>query len=411
MSKFWVITSQVYKRRVKTKSFLVSLLLPLIIGALIFALPKIIDYFGGSDEPSKIAVIAENPAFSMAIAADKANFKVDKDVQTEKQAKKSLANGDIDGFVTITPVGKEVTAVYTSEETAGNALITALQKDITSVTLQQKIKDYNITEKQLASLTTPVPVKNELLSNDQLTSSQKEAMSAAILMLTLVIFIFVMSYASIVAAEIANEKGTRIMEIILSSVSSTTHLLAKLTAILLMLLTQIAFYGICIAVVMIGGKSTETIQGVIKQLAEFPAYYLVLNILFVVLGLMLYILLSAIIGSMAPNVETVSQFMYPMTMLAIIGYWGSIAAANAPNNMLVIIGSYVPTFSPMMMLARMDLLAVDAAGIFISLGLLVLTNALAFWLAIKLYRGNVLLYSNDGLFKTWKTSLKYAKRD
>lgn len=411
MSKFWVITSQVYKRRVKTKSFLISLLLPLIIGALIFALPKIIDYFGGSGEPSEIAVIAENPAFSMAIASDKANFKVDKDIKTEKEAKKSLVDGDIDGFVTITPVGKEVKAVYTSEETAGNALITALQNDITSVTLQQKIKDYNITEKQLASLTTPVPVKNELLSNDQLTSSQKEAMSAAILMLTLVIFIFVMSYASIVAAEIANEKGTRIMEIILSSVSSTTHLLAKLTAILLMLLTQIAFYGICIAVVMIGGKSTETIQGVIKQLAEFPAYYLVLNILFVVLGLMLYILLSAIIGSMAPNVETVSQFMYPMTMLAIIGYWGSIAAANAPNNMLVIIGSYVPTFSPMMMLARMDLLAVDATGIFISLGLLVLTNALAFWLAIKLYRGNVLLYSNDGLFKTWKTSLKYAKRD
>ncbi|MBC1458388.1 ABC transporter permease [Listeria newyorkensis] len=411
MSKFWVITSQVYKRRVKTKSFLISLLLPLLIGAAIFALPKIVDYFGDGDEPTKIAVISENPAFSMAIAADKANFKVDKKIETEKAAKKALTAGDIEGFVKITPLGNEVNAVYTSQETAGNALITALQNDITSVTLQQKIKEYNITEKQLASLTTPVPVKNELLSNDQLTNSQKEAMSAAILMLTLVIFIFVMSYASIVAAEIANEKGTRIMEIILSSVSSTTHLMAKLTAILLMLLTQIAFYGLCIAVVMIGGKNTEMIQGILDQLAQFPTYYLILNLLFVVLGLLLYILLSAIIGSMAPNVETVSQFMYPMTMFAIIGYWGSIAAANAPNNMLVVIGSYVPTFSPMMMLARMDLLAVDATGIFISLGILALTNALAFWLAIRLYRGNVLLYTNDGLFKTWKTSLKYAKRD
>ncbi|MBC6309261.1 ABC transporter permease [Listeria sp. FSL L7-1582] len=411
MSKFWVITSQVYKRRVKTKSFLISLLLPLLIGAAIFALPKIVDYFGGGDEPTKIAVIAENPAFSMAIAADKANFKVDKKIDTEKKAKKALTDGDIEGFVTVTQLGNEVSAVYTSQETAGNSLITALQSDITTVTLQEKIKEYNITEKQLASLTTPVPVKNELLSNDQLTNSQKEAMSAAILMLTLVIFIFVMSYASIVAAEIANEKGTRIMEIILSSVSSTTHLMAKLTAILLMLLTQIAFYGLCIAVVMIGGKNTEMIQGILDQLAQFPTYYLILNILFVVLGLLLYILLSAIIGSMAPNVETVSQFMYPMTMFAIVGYWGSIAAANAPNNMLVVIGSYVPTFSPMMMLARMDLLAVDATGIFISLGILVLTNALAFWLAIRLYRGNVLLYTNDGLFKTWKTSLKYAKRD
>ncbi|EUJ43895.1 hypothetical protein [Listeria rocourtiae] len=88
MSKFWVITSQVYKRRVKTKSFLVSLLLPLLIGAAIFALPKIIDYFGGSDEPTKIAVISENPAFSAAISADKANFKVDKKNRNREKGKK-----------------------------------------------------------------------------------------------------------------------------------------------------------------------------------------------------------------------------------------------------------------------------------------------------------------------------------
>ncbi|EUJ25694.1 ABC transporter permease [Listeria cornellensis FSL F6-0969] len=92
MSKFWVITSQVYKRRVKTKSFLISLLLPLLIGAVIFALPKIVDYFGGGDEPTKIAIISENPAFSMAISADKANFKVDKKNRNPEESKKSTDN-------------------------------------------------------------------------------------------------------------------------------------------------------------------------------------------------------------------------------------------------------------------------------------------------------------------------------
>lgn len=53
MSKFWVITSQVYKRRVKTKSFLISLLLPLLIGAVIFALPKIVDYFAAVTNQQK----------------------------------------------------------------------------------------------------------------------------------------------------------------------------------------------------------------------------------------------------------------------------------------------------------------------------------------------------------------------
>ncbi|WP_149807888.1 ABC transporter permease, partial [Listeria monocytogenes] len=130
----------------------------------------------------------------------------------------------------------------------------------------------------------------------------------------------------------ATEKGTRIMEVILSSVSATIHLFAKLTAIIFMLLTQIGFYIICGAIVLIAGRNTEMVQNVLDQIAVFPAYYLVLNLLFVILGLLLYILLAAMIGSMVPNVETVAQFIYPMTILAIIGYWGSIAAANAPDN-------------------------------------------------------------------------------
>ncbi|MCT6533131.1 ABC transporter permease, partial [Staphylococcus aureus] len=79
-----------------------------------------------------------------------------------------------------------------------------------------------------------------------------------------------------------------------------------------------------------------------------------------------------------------------------IGYWGSIAAANAPDNMLVIIGSYIPTFSPMMMLARLDLLSVSTIGIFSSLAILLASVVGAFFLTVRLYQGNVLLYSNDG---------------
>lgn len=177
----------------------------------------------------------------------------------------------------------------------------------------------------MQSITSPVSVTNDLESNNQLTNHEKDVMSLAVLILTLVIFIFVMSYANIVASEIATEKGTRIMEVILSSVSATTHLFAKLTAIIFMLLTQIGFYIICGAIVLIAGRNTEMVQNVLDQIAVFPAYYLVLNLLFVILGLLLYILLMTMIGSMVPNVETVAQFIYPMTILAIIGYWGSIA--------------------------------------------------------------------------------------
>ncbi|AKS54753.1 ABC transporter permease [Listeria monocytogenes] len=410
MSKFWVITKQVYKRRVKTKSFLISLLFPVLIAGLIAGIPKMVDYFDSSSDITKIAVLSEDPVFAKSLAADKNHFKVNSDIKDKKSAQSALKDGKIDGFVTITQKDETVSAVYTTQETAGQDVITRLTEDLTATKIAEKAAAYKITNEQLQSITSPVSVTNDLESNNQLTNHEKDVMSAVVLILTLVIFIFVMSYANIVASEIATEKGTRIMEVILSSVSATTHLFAKLTAIIFMLLTQIGFYIVCGAIVLIAGRNTEMVQNVLDQIAVFPAYYLVLNLLFVILGLLLYILLAAMIGSMVPNVETVAQFIYPMTILAIIGYWGSIAAANAPDNMLVIIGSYIPTFSPMMMLARMDLLSVSTIGIFSSLAILLASVVGAFFLTVRLYQGNVLLYSNDGLWKTWKTSLSYAKR-
>ncbi|MBF2545503.1 ABC transporter permease [Listeria seeligeri] len=410
MSKFWVITKQVYKRRVKTKSFLISLLFPVLIAALIAGIPKMVEYFDSTSDITTIAVLTNNPVYEKALAKDKGHFKVNSKITDKKAAKSALKKGEIDGFVTITEQNDTVSAVYTTEETAGQDILTRLTEDITATKVAEKAAIYKITNDQLEQITSPVSVTNDLEASNQLTNHEKDVMSAAVLILTLVIFIFVMSYANIVASEIATEKGTRIMEVILSSVSATTHLFAKLTAIILMLLTQIGFYVTCGAIVLIAGRNTDMVQNVLDQVAVFPAYYLVLNLLFVILGLLLYILIAAMIGSMVPNVETVAQFIYPMTILAIIGYWGSIAAANAPDNILVVIGSYIPTFSPMMMLARMDLLSVSTLGIFSSLAILALSVIGAFFLTVRLYQGNVLLYSNEGLWKTWKTSLSYAKR-
>ncbi|MBC1489691.1 ABC transporter permease [Listeria sp. FSL L7-1485] len=410
MSKFGVITKQVYKRRVKTKSFLISLLFPVLIAILIAGIPKMVEYFDSTSDITTVAVLTANPIYEKALAKDDTHFKVKSAITDKETAQKSLKKGDIDGFVTITEKNDTVSAVYTTEETAGQDTITRLTDDLTATKVAEKAAKYKITNNQLTQITSPVSVTNDLEASNQLTNHEKDVMSAAVLILTLVIFIFVMSYANIVASEIATEKGTRIMEVILSSVSATTHLFAKLTAIILMLLTQIGFYVVCGAIVLIAGKNTDMVQNILDQVAVFPAYYLVLNLLFVILGLLLYILIAAMIGSMVPNVETVAQFIYPMTILAIIGYWGSIAAANAPDNLLVIIGSYIPTFSPMMMLARMDLLSVSTLGIFSSLAILTLSVVGAFFLTVRLYQGNVLLYSNDGLWKTWKTSLSYAKR-
>lgn len=409
MNKFWVITKQIYKRHVKTKSFIISLLLPLIVAGIALLLPKIMDYFG-NDDSAKISVLSNNPAFVQVIKQNKEHFKVNDSITTKKAAEKALSTEKIDGYLTLSEKNGKFKAMYTTRETAGNEIMTQLSQSLTAAKIQLKAAEYGLDQQKLTDITSLVPVKNQLKSDKQLTESQKDVMQAANLFLTLIIFFFVISYANIVAAEIATEKGTRIMEVILSSVSATTHFLAKLTAIVLMLLTQIGCYLLVGFIAMLSLQKTDMIQGFVEQLANFPVSYLILNLLFIFFGLLLYIVLAAMAGSLVPNVETVAQFIYPLTIFSIVDYWGSIVATSLPDNIVVIIGSYIPVFSPMMMLARMNILAASDLGIFISLGILIITVGLSFLLTFRLYKSNVLLYSNEGLFKTLRKSFAYAKK-
>lgn len=145
MSKFWVITKQVYKRRVKTKSFLISLLFPVLIAALIAGIPKMVDYFDSTKTMTKIAVLSDDPVFAQSLAKDKSHFKVNTDIKDKKSAQSALKNGKIDGFVSITQKNDTVSAVYTTQETAGQDVLTRLTEDLTATKIAEKAAAYKIT--------------------------------------------------------------------------------------------------------------------------------------------------------------------------------------------------------------------------------------------------------------------------
>ncbi|SQC67484.1 ABC-2 family transporter protein [Listeria fleischmannii subsp. fleischmannii] len=152
MNKFWVITRQVYKRRVKTKSFLFSLLFPILIAAFIVGLPKIIDYFDSGDM-TKIAILSDNEAFIAPFEKDKDYFQVKTNIQTEESAKKALSAGKLDGYLKITDTEGQISAVYTTEETAGQEVLSRITTDLTAAKVAIKAEDYKITEAQLQDIT------------------------------------------------------------------------------------------------------------------------------------------------------------------------------------------------------------------------------------------------------------------
>src|SRR5699024_5147747 len=121
----------------------------------------------------------------------------------------------------------------------------------------------------------------------------------------IILFIFVVTYSSIIAQEIASEKGTRIMEVILSSTKAQTHFYGKLTGVLLVALTQLLIYGLMI----IFGYQKFKDMDIVKQflgdasLESLFGPFLIFSAIFVILGILLYAVLAALCGSLVNKAE------------------------------------------------------------------------------------------------------------
>ena len=227
------------------------------------------------------------------------------------------------------------------------------------------------------------------------------------------IFIFIMNYASIIGTEIASEKGTRIMEIVLSSVSSTTHFFGKLVGILLVCLTQIIIYVVLALVAYPFIKNITFVQEFFEgiDMGSLLSNLLGTTLIYFVLGIILYAGLAAFFGSLVTKIEDVSKAVTPLVFLALIGFYGGLFAFASPNQLIVKIGSQIPLFTPFIMPFRVASETVSTTGIVISIIVMVLFTILCTLLSLVMYRSNVLVYSDAGMMKTMKTSFSILKNE
>jgi ABC-2 type transport system permease protein len=209
------------------------------------------------------------------------------------------------------------------------------------------------------------------------------------------------------AQEIATEKGSRIMEILLSSVSAATQFFAKLTAILLLLVTQLAIYAVA------GGLSWTWLkhQSFVKEI--LPSVDLsvlwsttsLIAILFFIIGTMTFAVLAALLGSLVANQEQVNTAVMPISLLALAGYFLSIMA-QAGDSMLIKVFSYIPFINVELMPVRLALQHTTLLAAGISLAIAVIFLIAFTFMVVKVYQTNVLVYSEAGVIKAMRQSFR-----
>ncbi len=232
--------------------------------------------------------------------------------------------------------------------------------------------------------------------------------------LIILIFITVMTYGMWVAVSVVEEKNSRVMELMLSSSTPSQMLAGKVVGVGGAGLTQyVAILGAAVVAILLQAPLERVLLGA-SQAGDSPLSGLTIGILlafvlFFSLGFLLYALLYAAAGSLVSRQEDVQQVAMPMIMLALAGYFLASIATTTIEASWVAPLSFVPFFSPYLMLARIAFGTVQPWEVALSIAILLVTIAAAAWFAARVYRAGVLMYGQRPSLRSFAHAFRLSR--
>lgn len=423
MSKAWIVIREVYRKNVLSWSFFFMVISPILMIAIFTGIGYLIVQDQLSSSAGEIAVVNANSEIQEVISINSGQNDYIFDY-TEEEANQALNEDSIDGYLVIEQTEETLNGVYYRKPTS---------KDINTSLIQQVLGDFHLnnvadsmgmTQEQLNLIqSSTVAIDTIILQtgNDG-TTTETSSQDPTVLVrqgvaygVSFIVFMFIMTYVSIISQEIAAEKGSRIMEIILSSISATTHFLGKMVGVGLVILTQLAAYVVIFFLVRLVIQQMDFFN----FLDEFDiGYYisnsgnvLALGALYAVIGILIYTSIAGFLGSLVSTTEDVNKMITPIIFTALAGFYIGLYANVSTNNPIVRIGSQIPLFTPFVMPFRIAAETVGSGEIILSFVLSIIFMILCLWFSTVFYKSNVLVYSDKGLINTFKRSFALWKSE
>lgn len=425
MSKLLTIIGFTFKNKVKTRSFMVTtIIFVLVVTAGINALA----FFNSNDKKAvkvnHVAVVQNQQGIVEGLQAyysklPYADVAVEPFTSSGDQAKdtaalkEELSSKKIAGYLTVAP--SEGTAfpsfTYTSGTSNNSAsVLRSLQTALQAVKTDMIVKDA-LTADQKEVLMSPIaitPTEIDLTNGTGKTKSggQQAIDFITVYVLILLFFMTITTTGNMIAAEVTAEKSSRIMEILITSVKPLQQMFGKVIGMFLVGLSQIAVFAIAVGVNLSLPHIQQMIQDYHIDLSQIDKGLFIYGLIFYVLGYFLYSVLLAAIGSMVSRTEDLGQAIMPITLLSLASLYITMFSIATPNTLLVKVASFVPFTSSTAMILRMGKGEIHTWEVWVSIGIL-LVSILAFgWLSAKIYRTGVLMY---GKRPTWKELFKAMK--
>jgi ABC-2 type transport system permease protein len=224
-------------------------------------------------------------------------------------------------------------------------------------------------------------------------------------------FLTVVFYGLWVASGVVAEKASRVMELLISAATAPQLVVGKIGGIGLAGLTQVAFVLVPAVLTMvasgqIGNAVLGEDQTAATSLAGLSPGIMVAFVVYFTLGFALYAALYAGAGSLLSRAEDLQVVALPLSVPAIMGYLPAVLALSGSTSPFIRFASYVPFWSPFVMLARLSVGSVEPWELVLSLGLLLATVPLVTLVAIRVYRAGVLLYGQPPSLRTFGRAIR-----
>jgi ABC-2 type transport system permease protein len=224
-------------------------------------------------------------------------------------------------------------------------------------------------------------------------------------------FLTLVFYGLWVASGVVAEKANRVMELLISAATAPQLVIGKIGGIGLAGLTQVSLVlAPAILALLVSGRLGTALLGpdeaAAPALAGLSPGLLVAFLVYFTLGFALYAALYAGAGSLISRPEDLQIIALPLSIPAIMGYFPAVLALSGGAGPVIKFASYVPLWSPFVMMARLSVGSVEPWELALSLGLLIATVPIVTWLSIRVYRAGVLLYGQPPTLRTFARAVR-----
>jgi ABC-2 type transport system permease protein len=433
MKKIFAVVRREFVERVRTRAFLISTLLLPVVMVAVFLLPILMS---GTSRTSRVAIVdassaAVGPQVAAMLGAEKLGTRSDAEARYSVQVFPASAErlaAVRDELVAKTGFGRRHQAdqwngvlvltdatlasgklVYYGGNVGGLEAMGKLQRTLSQALATWRLGKSGIDQQLVKQATAPADLQTVKVSDGKLVGQSGEQSFLLAYGMGFILYIAILLYGQQTMTSVIEEKTSRIMEVLASSLTPFQMLLGKVLGVGAAGLLQMAIWGGSVLLLasqrehLVGllGMSAESIQNL--PIPEMPPLLLVVFLLYFALGFLLYGALYAAVGAMCNTIQETQQYALFITMFILVGFFAMFAVIRDPSSQIGATLSLVPFFAPFVMPVRWSMTSVAPMELALSLGLMLAALLACVWLAGRIYRTGILMYGKKpSLREVWR---------